>query len=647
MYSSSLLRPCSTALTESVATHSAGSRYMHKPREASQQQWKQRLRERTLQRRRNIASKTAEVERSVKEVTSSRDLIIAQLADQIFSKGHQHAASATNVGFVPDGNPATPLVALAGRERCGKTSLLRSLFRSAREVGRSNRHLRRDAMNFFNVGGVFNIVDLPGCGGTSVPWSAVLQHAVLLRNFARCQPSLKMLYYCMDVHYRHGLYVQDIDLLRFLAREVPNFTIVLTKADQINDRSTRTVHMEEIRKELIYHDIQHPVLVTSAYHMGGIDTLRYDMIMNCMHTLPTERLTLTEAQRLSARLFSQKELSTIRPLAIAPSQVGDETREWNEEVQLTERAGNIAADASFDGAATDAVEHTSSVEDAAEEDLRYSEMESAEFAAAQEATSTADSLLPVRFSGEETSLAGVVSSPEKVPPEAAAAQEMPSSSTKIPVAFKDPVTQMAYERVVKTLSNRALLQYVDATSPWRNPLRWPRHVVPTKHPKANIMRCPEAPENPYLLQAHYVAPRADMCFRRPNIGVRRSSHKGRYEADKPLAFLLKAYTIPYFPDIVDTAMQPTPWAFLGSREAYYERRGGRQLGVRLVNYATAGSVNPLSDNPAPQELELTKELQALEVKRYGAPIAMLRPPEGQRAPSASASDGRTLPVQNT
>ncbi|CAG9582629.1 conserved hypothetical protein [Leishmania major strain Friedlin] len=620
---------------------------MHKPTEATRQQWKHRLRERTLQRRRNIASKEAEVQRSLKEVTSSRDLIIAQLADQIFSKGHRHVASAMNIGFVPDGNPATPLVALAGREKCGKTSLLRSLFRSAREVGRSNRHLRRDAMNFFNVGGVFNVVDLPGCGGTSVPWSTVLQHAVLLRNFARCQPSLKMLYYCMDTHYKHGLYIQDIDLLQFLAREVPNFTIVLTKADQINDRAIRTVHMEDIRKELIYHGIHHPVLVTSAFHMGGIDTLRYDMVMSSVHTLPTERLTLTEAQRLSARLFSQKELSTIRPLAIAPSQVDDETREWNEEVRLRERAGDSSVGASVADAAMGTAEDASLVTEATEEELRYSEAESAEFAAADDGTSAAVAPAPARASTAESLLVELALPPEEVPLPVDASRDASSSSTHIPVVFKDHVTQMAYERVVRTLRNRPLLQYVDATSPWRNPLRWPRHVVPTKHPKANIMRCPEAPENPYLFQSQFVAPRADMYFRRPNVGARKSSQKGRYEADKPLAFLVKAYTIPYFPDILDTAMQPTPWAFLGSREAYYECNGGRQLGVRLANYATAGSVNPLSDNPAPQEPELANELQALETKRYGAPIAMLRPPDAKLAPSAFPLDAPSSPTLST
>lgn len=644
----------SAALTDSAATHSAGSRGLHRPRAAVQQQQRQRVRQRRQQRVRHVAAKAAEVQRSITGVTSSRDLLVGQLADQIFARGHQHVASATNIGFVPDGNPATPLVALAGRETCGKTSLLRSLFRSAREVGRSNRQLRRDAMNFFNVGDVFNVVDLPGCGGTSVPWSAVLQHAVLLRNFVRCQPSLKMLYYCMDVHYKNGVYIQDIDLLRFLSREVPNFTIVVTKADQINENTRHTVHMEDIRKELLYNDIHHPVLVTSAFQMGGVDTLRYDMVMNCLHALPTERLTLTESRRLSARLFSQTELSTIRPLAIAPTYVEDERREWLAEIVRTEKEVSTNGDAAVPhsgltadtGGDLEGEIVREEVDETAEEgalstSVRDEVLQEAALAyndAEMDTFETSDGLAAPSLAEEgERSVEGAelpvalhcdIEATDKLP-------QLDASTFAVPTVFDSPVTQAAYARVVKTLRNTALLRYVEATSPWRNPLRWPRHVIPTKHPKANIMRCPEAPENPYLVQAQFVTPRADMCFRRPNVGVRKSAQKGKYEPDRPMAFLVKNYTIPYFPDIVDTAMQPTPWAILGSREAYFERSGGRQLGVRLLNYATTGTINPLSDNPAPTQPALTHEVRQLESKRYGAPIAMLKPPgtEGKSLPS--------------
>lgn len=622
MLAFSAIRKCSAALTTSVETHGPRSRRVRRPRLAGELTRKHLVRKRVLQRRQQIAAKENEVKRSMEEITNARDVVIAQLADRIFSKGHRHVASATNMGFVPDGNPATPLVALAGRGKCGKTSLLRSLFRSSAEVSRSNRQLRRDAMNFFNVGGVFNVVDLPGCGGTSVPWSAILQHAILLRNFARCQPNLKMLYYCMDVHYKHGVYVQDIDLLRFLSREVPNFTIVLTKGDQVNEAARGMVCLADIRKELLCHDIQHPVLVTSAFHMGGIDTLRYDMTMNCLHALPTERLTLTEAGRLSERLFSQKELGTIRPLVVLPTQAEEEAHAWSLAVQQDER------------------------------DLKpkVQKEDSPRFETHQlfslETVSSDKEKDPGAVEGLHSSPTGAGAD---IPPIAVSHSGLGPHEVSLtdhsaargpPATFSDRETQLAYERVCLTLQKTDYMNYIAKTSPWRNPLKWPHHVIPTKHPKANIMRCPGAVENPYLSQAQFVVPRADMYFRRPNIGVRKSSQKGRYEADQPLSFLVKDYTIPYFPDIVDVDMHPLPWTFLGSREAYFERSGGRQLGVRLSQYATSGTIEALSSHPASHNPDLSKEVEKLETTRYGAPIAMLRPPEAISHPCHEQITGR-------
>nr|CCC50817.1 conserved hypothetical protein [Trypanosoma vivax Y486] len=510
---------------------------------------------------------------------------MAKLADEIFSRGHKHLCCATNVSFLPDGNPAMPEVALAGRGRVGKSSLLRSLFRSSREVGRSNVKLRRDAMNFFNVGGgVFNIVDLPGFGGTSVPWTTVLQHAVLLRNFVRFRPSLKMLYYCIDVHYKHGVYIQDIDVLRFLSKEVPNFTIVLTKGDQLSNMNSKNFRLEDVRRELLFHDITHPVLVTSAYHMGGIDALRFDMVMNCMHALPTERLTLTEAKRLSARLLSQQEVSTVRKLALPPTELQEDLIQWENELKRERASESTLVETNV--ALSSVVGGNSTVNAVA---LSGGNQKVEEGAA-----------LPVE---------------EMSPPSPASNSAVDGSNNSTFVSLKNK------------MANPGLMSFVRQTSPWRNPLLWPTNVVPTKHPKANIMRCPEDPGNPYLTQAHFVCPRADMCFRRPNVGVRRGAAKGKYEADRPLACILKPYTIPYFPDIVDVKMHPVPWTFLGSREAFYETGHGRRLGIRMTQYATNGEVRALDDNPAPHDPALTKELRLLETKRYGTQIACLRPPE--------------------
>lgn len=603
-------------LNESVVTRQLTTKNVRRPKAAGALLRREQERKRRVSRGRDLYAKEAHMKSSMEQVSNARDVIMVQLADQIFSKGHTHTATATNVSFVPDGNPATPLVALAGRGKVGKTSLLRSLFRSPTQVGKSNRVLRRDAMNYFNVGDVFNVVDLPGFGGTAVPWSTVLQHAVLLRNFARFQPSLKMLYYCMDVHHKNGVFVQDIDMLKFLAQEVPNFTVVITKGDQINesDRSPNTFRTEDILRELVFHDIHHPVLVTSAYRMSGIDTLRYDMVMNAVHALPTERLTFTEAKKLSARLFSQKELSTVRDLAIAPTQLDDDIREWK--AALVEGLTAGVDSATTAGLLADGAVSRDEAEDASGASPSGSPPED-EFVISKEEV---DRVL--REAGESGA-----EEPQPSPNALACSPTSPSSS-HVPVVFPDePDKQAAYVSLTKKARNKGLLSFLQQTSPWRNPLIWPHHIIPTKHPKSNLMRCPEDPHNPYLTQAHFVTPRADMCFRRPNVGIRKSSQKGVYEPDKPLQYLLRPYTIPYFPDITDTGMHPQPWTFVGSREAFFEKSGGRRLGVRLSMHARQGEVNPLSGNPAPGNPLLTEEVRKLEKKRYGTPIAMLRPPE--------------------
>lgn len=542
-----------------------------------------------------IRNKTIAMREELTRTTNARDVLVAQLADQIFSRGHEFHSTACNVSFVPDGNPACPEVALVGRSKVGKTSLLRALFRESRAAGRGATPVRCDAMNFYAVGGgVFNICDTPGFGGTSVPWSVMLQFAVLIRNFVRSRPNLKMLYYCMDVHPKYGMYIQDIDILKFMSAEVPNFTIVLTKGDHLSQSKSlkgASLRQDEdasyfftpsdVRKELIRNDIEHPVLVTSAFEMGGIDTLRYDMVMNVVHSLPTEKLTLTEARKLSERLMTQAEIASVRPLSIAPTEVDDQLREWNAEIE--------------------------------EERLLASGKESLQLGSDGEGRSRDD--------GDNGCPAGPVSVTEGAV--ADLNTRLAQNTSELSCA---PKTMSPYQTLMKKLNNDSLLKYVHDTSPWRNPAIWPRNVVPTKHPRKNIMRCPEDPDNPYLTQPHFVAPRADMYFRRPNVGCRRGAEKGRYEADVSIHRLSsQRYSIPYFPDIVDVNMFPMPWMFLGSKEAYYETPGGRALGVKLTRYVTAGQINPLSDNPAPENPLMTGEVRKLEEKRYGCSIAHLTP----------------------
>lgn len=545
--------PGGAAITNSVKTKEVTARHAKKKEFLNRSYRKMLQQEKRKKERRQrstlIHQKTEAMRAQLESVTNARDILLVQLADQIFSRGHEYHSAATHVSYVPDGNPATPEIALVGRSRVGKTSLLRSLLRENRAAGRGNSVTRRDAINFYSVGGgVFNIADTPGLGGTSIPWSTMLQSAVLIRNFARCRPNLKMIYYCMDINTLDGVYIQDLDLLKFLSAEVPNFTIVLTKADKLPDKGDTRFTVEDVRKELRRNDIEHPMLVTSAFTMGGIDTLRFDMASHVLHSLPSEKLSLTEARKLSDRLISQDQLATVRPLAIPPTDLDHEVMQWNKAVQ-SEHATQLQSEAAAETAQLSAATHNSA-------------------------------------------MTTIHSTPDEV----ATAQQHAES----------------YKQLLKRISNDGLMQYVHETSPWRNPLLWPRNIVPTKHPRKNIMRCPQDPNNPYLTQAHFVAPRADMYFRRPNVGYRKAGFKGKYESDDPnLLRQNSRFTIPFFPDIVDVKMFPMPWMFLGSKEAYMERPGGRMLGIRLARSVTENLIDPLSDNPAPNDLALTQELRRL------------------------------------
>lgn len=596
------------SLTGLAMTRQLSQKGVRRPQKAQILAQRERIKKRRRERQNDIAAKYSELERTMRnENVSCRDLAMAQLANLIFSKGHQHIATATNISFVPDGNPSTPLVALAGRSLVGKTALLRALFRSPREVGKSNRFLRREGMNFFNVGSTFNIVDLPGFGGTSIPWGNVLQYANLLRNFSRFQPSLKMIYYCLDVNYKHGLYMQDVDILRFMSSEVPNFTVLLTKADQLNEneKATNAFRIQDIREELIINGIEHPVLVTSAFKMGGIDTLRFDMVFNCLHALPTERLTYTEAKRLSDRLFSQAELCAVRGGSSPTLSNFSSSNEASYPALSLEKGEKIMASTS------------PSTKDI---DTNTKEITNRNSAACLREKENLDETNSTEGVIQRGGVPGHLEEIGKDHPDPVQHHLVKDPGNDLEEAkIKEDV-----RRVNARLANTELMKFVQQTSPWRNPLLWPSNVVSTKSLKANIMRCPADPTNPYLYQSHFVVGRADMYFRKPNCGIRKSMRKGRLElSNKKMG---KVYTIPYFPEIVEVNMHPTPWMFVGSKEAYYERSGGKELGIQLTNLALESMVNPFSDVPAPNDKELTNEIKLLEEKKYTPSISMLEPP---------------------
>ena len=647
----------------------------------------ERAKFRSKARHGTIMHQTESIASSMAAVTDLRELQFAQIADKIFAKGGSFVASACNIAFIPDGNPATPEVAFAGRWEVGRTALLRSLFKSKYPMNQTNNDKRREAINYFNVADVFNIAELPGFGGMHVPFHVVLQHAALLRNFVRCRPSLKMLYYCMDVSRMKGVARQDIDMLKFMTQEIPNFTIVVTKADRhqgrgaverrqmqakevsnssdspYQDRMTETqpgdkeyvVTVEDIMDELRHHGVNHPVIFTSAFRMAGIDVLRYDMVQNCLHALPTESISLTEARKLSQRLFTLKEISAVRAVPLPITHVEEEEHYWRRELaaeDLTEIASShhqLMLESRGDG--DDIIDinqfKPSETDDVVDPDMNVAEEEE-EFNAdhvdhadnssgirntEDTPSGSAASVVGASSARAESGIEGEKSGPmlgaldlSKVDTDALLGHFATDAETAIEALARarelsdaERNRQMSLQTLNKKLKNKELLEYVAQTSPWRNAALWPPHVLPTKSLRYNIVRNAQDPGNPYLTQSRYVAPRMDMYFRRPNVptlaaGTKSQRAKGSYTMNSSLQKLSGPYTIPYFPDIVDVDIHADAKSFVGTMA--FDSREGKVLGLLAAEHAKQGRVDPLAANPAPQDPLLAAEVQRLEQQRY-------------------------------
>src|SRR5687768_9079524 len=123
-----------------------------------------------------------------------------------------------------------PEIAFAGRSNVGKSSLInaltgrKALARISRTPGRTQQ------LNFFDIGGRFMVVDMPGYGYAKVSRKQKELWDYLIGGYLRDRPTLRCVFVLVDA--RHGLKDSDHDLLSMLDEAGVPSRIVLTKADK-------------------------------------------------------------------------------------------------------------------------------------------------------------------------------------------------------------------------------------------------------------------------------------------------------------------------------------------------------------------------------------------------------------------------------
>lgn len=176
-----------------------------------------------------------------------------------------------------DGLPPTdyPEVAFAGRSNVGKSSLINALTGRKTLARTSHTPGRTQELNYFLLGDLLYLVDLPGYGYAKVSKTQKEAWTDLVFAYLQGRPNLRRVMLLVDG--RHGIKANDHDVMELLDVAAVSYQVVLTKCDKLKAGELEA-RVGEVTADLRKHVAAHPRLVlTSSVKDMGIADLRLEI----------------------------------------------------------------------------------------------------------------------------------------------------------------------------------------------------------------------------------------------------------------------------------------------------------------------------------------------------------------------------------